>query len=459
MKQSLIKEEKGDIKEIFRRIKKRDFSGNIGLAIKNSLYQFSTSIVAKIGSLIFTIILARLLMPELFGLYSLALSTILIFGAFSELGVNSTLVRYVSKFLGKNNNKKAKEYVIYLGKLKIVLIFISAFLLLITSRFISEVYYQKPLFLALVAGVFYILFINLMSLFSSILQASNYFRGVFYQEIIFQIARVILVPLAVIYTLKISLSNEIILFYVIIGLSVSYLFSSLYLSIIIKKKSLFLKADNSGLSLKNRKEVNHFLIPISIIVLSGVFFGNIDKIMLGRFVGAEFIGYYTAAFGLIGALVSLAGFGGIVLLPIFSRMKRKSLERAVKRSLKIVFLLCLILFGLTVLVSGFAVRIIYGQEYLLSTNVLRLLSALLLIIPITGIYIAYFMSKNNPKIIAKLLITSTIINITLNYFLITSLLKFGDFYAVIGACVATLISQGIYLAGLFYYSKKGDIGD
>ena len=53
----LIKEEESDIKKIFKRIKSKDFSGNTGLAIKNSAYQFSTNIVQKIGSLIFVIII------------------------------------------------------------------------------------------------------------------------------------------------------------------------------------------------------------------------------------------------------------------------------------------------------------------------------------------------------------------------------------------------------------------
>ena len=108
------------IKDIFRRIRKRDFSGNTGLVIKNSIYQFSTNLVTKIGSLIFVIILARMLMPELFGLYSLALSTILIFVAFSELGIGQTLIRFVSKEFGKNKNPKF--YVVYLAKLKLFLI-------------------------------------------------------------------------------------------------------------------------------------------------------------------------------------------------------------------------------------------------------------------------------------------------------------------------------------------------
>ena len=116
-----------DLKSLISRIRRRDFSGYTGLAIKNSIYQFSTSLVAKIGALILTIILARMLMPELFGLYSLALSTVLIFAAFSDFGIGSVMVRFISRELGKRNLKKAKAYSDYLLKVKISLLIFASF--------------------------------------------------------------------------------------------------------------------------------------------------------------------------------------------------------------------------------------------------------------------------------------------------------------------------------------------
>ena len=83
-RKAFIKEEEKDIKEIYRKFWKRDFSGNTGQAIKNSAYSFSTILVQKIGAIIFTIIIARLLMPELFGLYNLALTTIGLFVVLSD---------------------------------------------------------------------------------------------------------------------------------------------------------------------------------------------------------------------------------------------------------------------------------------------------------------------------------------------------------------------------------------
>jgi len=450
-----IKSEKQDIKEIWNRIKKRDFSGNMGLAVKNSVYQFSTTLIAKIGSLIFTIILARLLLPELFGLYSLALSTIIIFASISDLGISQTLIRFVSKELGKKS-KKVKSYLFYLGKIKIILILVSAFLLLISAKSISHNFYQKPIFLALLAGVLYIVFIHTTGFLQSILQAANSFRGIFKKEILYQISRIILIPLVVFFSIKYSLSNEIILMLIILFLAFCLFLISLFLIFDIKK--VYSKNREKGkykkLSQKKTKIINKFILATAALALSGVFFSSIDRVMLGIFVKAEFIGYYAAAFSLIGGLASIMGFGAVVLLPIFSRLRGKRLEKGFKKSIRLILFFSIATFLVTILLSYFIILIVYGEEYLSSLNIFRLLSVLLIALPLIGMYSSYFISKGSPQIIARILVISTILNIILNYILITSLLKYGNLAAVYGATIATLISQFVYLGALFISKKK-----
>jgi len=92
-------------KEILERIKNKDFSGGEGQAIKNSTWQVATTLTAKIGSLLFTIIIARLMLPEVYGLYGLALSTILFMGVFNDFGISSALMTFVSKTIDKTPGK------------------------------------------------------------------------------------------------------------------------------------------------------------------------------------------------------------------------------------------------------------------------------------------------------------------------------------------------------------------
>ena len=60
-KNNIINREKQKIRT---KIKERNFSQNTKAAIKNSSWQIATNLTAKIGSLLLTVILARLLLPE-----------------------------------------------------------------------------------------------------------------------------------------------------------------------------------------------------------------------------------------------------------------------------------------------------------------------------------------------------------------------------------------------------------
>ena len=447
------KSSKDEIKDVWTRIRKRNFSGNTGQAIRNSIFQFSTQVAQRLGSLILTIVLARVLMPELYGLYNLALATIIIFTTLSELGVGQTLIRFVSHALGKNDKGKAKAYFSYLGKIKFLLILVSMGILLVSAKFIASNYYQKPIFMALVAGALYVLFSGIVTFFQSTLQSFNYFRGVFHNELVFEICRVTLVPLAAIVALKYSLSNENVLFYIFIALGISYLIASLFIWLFPYRKINTFPKGKSYLENREKKNANKFFLAASTLTLSGIFFGYVDKIILGRFVSAEYIGYYSAAFNLIAALSAIIGFSA-VLLPIFSRLDKEQLERGMKKSVKATVLISLAALLGTLVLAYPVTLIIYGSAYLLSVNMLRAFSIALLILPLIGIYSVYFMSRGKPQILAVLLGISTIINIGLNYFLITYLLRFGELTATYGAIIAVIVSNLIYFIGMIIWRKK-----
>ncbi|MFA5071779.1 MAG: oligosaccharide flippase family protein [Candidatus Pacearchaeota archaeon] len=447
---NFFEQEKNEIFSIFNRIRKKDFSGNSGQAIKNSVYQFSTSLVSKLGSLIFTIILARLLLPELFGLYSLSLSVIIVFAVFSELGIGLTLIKFISSELGSGNEKIASAYLIYFAKIKLFFILVSIIILGIFANLVANTIYQKPIFLALLAGIFYILFIELTGFLESTFQASNNFRKIFHKEVLFQVLRIISVSTAVILSLKYSFEQNITLMNIILGLSFTFLFSFFFLLFGLKKKIF---ASQEKLSTEQKRQIKKFLIFTSVIAVSGIFFSYIDKVMLGYFLEAEFVGYYTAAVSFIGALSPIVGFASVALLPMFTKLKGKQLSLGLKKSARLTIFISSIIFLVTLFSSYLIILIIYGKEYLPSIDILRLLSPLIFTIPLIALYTSYFLSQNKPQIISKYLIISTLINIILNYILISKLLVYGQIYSVYGAAIATIISQVVYLIGLIISRK------
>jgi len=443
-----------DLKRIWQRITRRDFSGNTGIAIKNSFFQILTNLTTKVGSLIFTVLLARILMPELYGNYALALSTILIFAAFSDLGLGETLIRFVSKELGLRNLNKAGAYIKYFSKIKTGLVLAVSLILITTSNFIANNYYHKPISLALMAGGFYILFVGFIALIQSIFRSYNLFKSIFFRETIFQIVRTISIPLLVIYFLKISMSNEKVLFWIIAILAFTYLLSSL--SFFFHRKTGLRESLKDATFINNheKKQINKFLLLMSATALSGVFFGYIDTIMLGHYVSSEYIAFYTVAFSFIGSIVPLISFSVTALLPTFSRISNEELNSLFKRSFKVISLLSTFIVILLLILSPLIIKLVVGPEYALSANILRAFSILLVLLPLIGLYSTYFTAVGKPGAVTRSLIISTIINIILNFVLISYLLKYGEIYSVYGATIATILSRIYYFLALARSKQK-----
>ncbi len=449
-----IHEEEHDLKNIFNRFRKRDFSGTAGQAMKNSSYQLTQNLIFKFGSLLFTIVVARMLLPELFGLYSLALATIVLFASFSDLGISSALITYGAKALAKKDIKKTKEYVKKLFKWKLWLVFITSGILLVSAYFIAEIYYAKPIFYALLVGGLYLPIVSLVGFVEQIFKTTENFKIPTIKEGIFQAIRLILVPLTIFLFLKAGLSNQGLVVVTFFALVVSYFLTLLFLVWKAKKIS-FLKAKANNLDKREIKDLKKFIYPLSATAMAGLFFGYIDILMLGHFVSSKFIAYYGAAFSLVGGAAAIIGFTAAAMMPIFARKSGKALELIFRKARNMTLLISLLAGIFTYLVAYYVVRIAYGVEYLQAVPILRWFSILVVLIPILGLYVGYFTTQKKTKELAWLIVGAAILNIIFNWFAITwGLSNYGEMGAVFGAVGATILSRVIYLIGLIIWRKR-----
>ncbi len=446
-------EEKAEISNIFSRIKKRDFSGNTGQAIKNSSYQLATTLLTKIGSLFFTILIARIMAPELYGLYGLALSTILLFGFFSDLGVGTALNTFLSKIIDKDK-KKAKAYFCYLTKFKLSFVSLSLLILIMMAKWISTTYYSKPIYYALLAGTIYLLLSLLISYLGSLFTSRNKFKPIFIKELIFQILRLTILPLLAIYLLNKGLGIEMFLFWIFIALSFCFAASLAYTLIALKLSPPFNKESSNSLTKKEKKSLGKFILPLAIVAFSGIFFGYIDQIMLGHKVFGEFIGYYQAGFNLITAAAVVLSFSSSATFPLLARLTKTKLNRAFIKIRNFTFLISFLAMLFSLFIAPYLIQIIYGAPYLPAVLYFRLFTLLLLSFPLISIYQSYYTSQKRTMMPSAVLLISTVLNIILNYFFINFGLGFGMRYAVLGACIATIISQYFYLGGLILFKGR-----
>ena len=445
-------EEESDIKTVFTRITKRDFSGNTGLAIKNSAYQFSSNIVNKFGSLIFVIILARIVLPETFGLYNLAFSTIMFFYVFSDLGVNQAVIYFSSKNLHKDK-AKAKAYINHLFKIKFFLALISSIILIALAKVISDSYYNKPIFLALIAGSFYLFFTSVQSFYMTLSQSNNNFRNPLIKDVFFQISKIVLIPAILLYinTLKIDSSSIVSTIFFILG--VTSLFSMLLIFFLSTKDIKLKGIKTATLSSMEKRKITKFIIKIALITSSVMLLGNIDKIIIGPFVPSEFVGYYSAAFSMVNASAFLIVFSD-VFFPLFLRMKGNQLKRAFEKSVKTTFLLSFLLFIFLLIFATPLIRFIFGENYLQSISMLRMLALLAIFFPLIEIYTSYIISKGKLEKITKLILFIVIISVALPLIFVKVFLNQGHNAAVLGLILGLLASKAVHLGLLIWISRR-----
>jgi O-antigen/teichoic acid export membrane protein len=416
------------------------------LAVKGSIYGEICLFISKFGGLIFTIIIARTLLPELFGVYSLVLSIVTIFMVFTNLGLDDTFLRYFSKSLGKNNKKESRGYLNYIIKIKFSLGLFSIILLLITSKFLAYSIYKNPLlFYPLLFSCLFILSESMRTFFVNIFTAKKDFKTPILFTFSLQILNILLSVFAVL-----LLTNS----FKISGIFIAFFISSFFtlilmLYILIKKDKELLIGERKRI---NKSKLNSYWKFMILSSISLVFFGSIDTLMLGRFVASEYLGYYRIALSLVITIASLFSLSGI-FLPIFTQISGKRFNRGFHKTLRYILILSIPATAGIIFIAKYLIKAIYGNEYLIGATPLYFLSFLIITTPLIGLYSIIFQSKEKPKIVSNSMVVSLFVNILLNIFVIF-LFKDNPLFMIAGVGLVTSFSRILLLVLLVFKAKK-----
>jgi O-antigen/teichoic acid export membrane protein len=415
--------------------------------VRNAFWSFLSAGINRLGLLVFSVIIARLLMPEGYGLYSIVLSVAMIFFIFADLGINNTLTRYVSSALA-TDKRKIPGYYRYLLKIKFfITLFVSIALLLIAYPLAFFVYNNSSLFLPFLIASLYIFVLAFEGFYMQLFYAAEKVQYLTLREILNQILRISLV-IIVFYALSSDYHVSGIYLSLILNFLILVLFNIFYLRKIIP--NIFHK---SGINI-DKKRVKRFVGFITLASISSVFFSHIDSLMLGFFLKPEFVGYYRAGFSIILSVIGLILFPNAVLLPILTKINEKTISSVFNQIFRYFSIIIIpSIFGLFILGKYF-IRFFYGYSYL--PAVLPFYFLVILIFPavFTTFFVSLFSAREKPEIFAKLIVFTTIINIVLNFVLIKSLLTISEIWATSGAAIATLLSWTFYFIFAFYKARK-----
>ena len=417
--------------------------------IQGAKYNLIYTLTNRFSGLILTIILARILMPELFGLYSLALSIALVLMTFTDLGVNLALTRYVANALSKKNKSKARQYFRLFLKIKIGLSLILGTILLILAHPLSIYIFKKPdLFWPLIGAAIFIFISPIGGIFGQFFFLNKEVKHAARAEMLHQITRI---GLTTIFILLVSQINTIVGIFLAFSIA-SMVFTSYGIAYVWKKQRFILSRIKEKTTYEKKRTLK-FLGYVSISSIGLIFLGSVDTLMLGAFVDTTHLSYYRVALSLVITLVASLNLTSI-LLPVFSGTNKNLITSVVKKVLRYTKMIAIpATVGLLILSKEIIITI-FGKEYLLAMIPLIALAPIIILMPIRRIFGNLCEGAERADKPARAIIYTSIINIILNYGFIYFLIPYGPIHALVGAGIATTISQIILLFLLANNTKK-----
>ena len=185
--------------------------------------------------------------------------------------------------------------------------------------------------------------------------------------------------------------------------------------------------------------------PLILSGISFVIYNSVDKIMLRNILSDQAVGIYSAASRLVVVWQFLPGLIVTSFLPSLITAYNTNSKTFMKR-LKYLssFLLwfSIVLALIYSLFSEFIMDITFGEKYIKASQLIVYLIWSNVLIFFNSVWNRWMLIKNNTRITLSFALTTSILNIILNYFLI-------NMYGVIGASIA-LISSLLLSYFIFY---------
>ena len=405
--------------------------GLIQRARRNIFYKCLSEFSRILPALLF-IYIARKLGDENFGKLSFAYSFTGICIVVADFGLNTILIRNVSR-----QKELAREYIGNIFVLKIVLSLISVSgigLFVLFTDYPTEVITILVIF----GGVMF--FRALVDFFCAIFNAYErmdkeaFLKGT--SQILLFLSGIVILTLG--FGLF-GLSNVFLIVYLISSIIGFYM---VYEGIAIIRPSF---------NLRFWKYLLRESLPLALTVVFTVIYFKIDIVMLSLIRGDNSeIGWYSAAMRLIELIGVIPALIISALFPIFSVLYKDSmdsLKKVYKTSFKYLLVIALPVAVGTLLLSERFIHIIYGREFVKAIPALQILVFALIFIFVNYILMNVLVAVDRQKINAIVAGTCVFVNITLNLCLIPH-------YGYLGAGFATVITEIVLFAMSLYFVAK-----
>ncbi len=431
------------MKKIISYLSKRSGDVHFTELIKGASSTFILKILGLVVGYGLAIFITNKFGAFVFGQYVTALLIIEILSIISRLGIDTALVRYISRYVHNGASQLINK--LYFKSIAIVTsaAIIFTLVLLFFSSYIADFMNLDEEYLLIVSFSF----IPLV-LFHMNVQAIRGLKKMLSFSFLNNVA-ITLFTFIIVVILVSTNSSEKLPIYAYVGSVFIMTFSSYFLWFYHKTKLENFKVVNSETELTTKA-----LFKVSIPLLMGqsmmLIMGKVDLFMLANLTSSDQVGIYNIALKL--SMLAYMGLMAVnsIAAPKFSEIHSsgdiEALKKIVQQSTKTIFWVTvpvLILF----LCFPKSILSVFGEEFKLAAMALIILSISKMFSAISGSVGTFLQMVGKQNVFQNILILTAVINICLNYILIPK-------YGIDGAAFASAISGVIWNSLMIIYIKK-----
>lgn len=398
---------------------------------KGSSIIFIGTLSSLFFGLLTNIIIVRFMSREEFGIYSLALTIVTVCITISTLGLQEGTTRFIAHFRAKNERTSIKDTIcssILISLLSSILItiLITSFSNYVAINIFKIREISRVLQILGIAIPFIVLSDVLISVFRGFDKAMV---RVYFSNIMKPILYLCLLVLAVHFKLSFT---SIISTYVV---SAIITFLALFLYFTKKSPQSF---SWKQLNFNNRsKELLRYSVPLLMVTMLLSIMAWTDTLMLGYFKNPEIVGAYNAAHPIGNLLSTGINSIGYLYVPVisylYSKNQIKELGKINESSTKWCFIITFPIFFFLFLFPEFVLNIFYGDRYVETSNVLKVLVLGHIANSFFGLNYFTLLSAGKSRLLMYCSSIGAFMNVIFNLILIP---QFG----MLGAAIASAIS-------------------
>ncbi len=396
---------------------------------KETTVTFSGLVYGNFNRYLYSALLARWVGAEFLGIYSLANAIMLISEVVAKMGLETGVMRFVSRLNPELDQEKIQKIIASALKMTTIFSLVIMVALIISSGAIVKNILNEPPLLKLVIIIFAIAIpFNALTLISAF--ATQGFKRLKYKILVTQFLNpTLLLTTMVICYWFISAESALMAPMLITGII------GFFVMLGVLKKVTGV-SNNQIMKAKVDTSLFNFSYPLMFVTILQTFMHWMDILMLGYFTDATTVGLYHPAARTAGLLQALLLSFISIYAPMMAQFHREGDRKKMADTYKLVsrwLLMCAIPISAIFIIFPGKVMLLFGPEYLPSAKILGILTGATFIQAIFGAAGPTLSMSGHTKLVLWNTIGAFALNFGLNIYLIPN-------YGIIGAAIATLTS-------------------